>query len=430
MWNKVKKYAFLCVVFSVFIAVFIYADSSDRGNKIIIYGNNSCRICKQFKKQMDLYAIPYQYINLSEDESKKEELKKLVLKDNPELKNILLPVVLVKKTVYIRPDFEEIKNIYFGKTKSIGRKTGDEEARTRLVRLFYKYYKADYVSPESLYNKMPNIKAKSIGRLKSSERKNALRLLNIIRKLHDLKPLSYYKKDQKYTNASVLVMAANNVMTHYPKRSFIYYSDNAAKGSKTSNLFFGSYYSKTFSTEFYINGWVVDEGVRSLGHRRWFLNPFLKYFTYSRVDGSSLRTSKKVSAAATKVMDYPSLHNYSDQKLDFVAYPYKIYPQKLFKNDWFLSFSVIVNRSNLWENAKNNINYSNAKIEVRNSNGKKLRVFDISSNYQGYGVPNLIQWRVDGLKSEEVYWVTIKNVSVYGTNRTYNYYFELVERGK
>jgi hypothetical protein len=52
-------------------------------------------------------------------------------------------------------------------------------------------------------------------------------------------------------------------------------------------------------------------------------------------------------------------------------------------------------------------------------------VSDISANYEGYGVPNHLQWKVAGLKTGVTYTVKIAGVSVNGTARSYEYTFTL-----
>ncbi|MES0491170.1 MAG: hypothetical protein ABUK01_14325, partial [Leptospirales bacterium] len=189
-------------------------------------------------------------------------------------------------------------------------------------------------------------------------------------------------------------------------------------------LYFGDLYrGQAYSTEYFTTGWVVDDRVESLGHRRWILDPFLKYISYGRVDGNG------VSAAALKVIHDES-QDITKTNLNFVAYPYGDYPDRLFAKSWYLSFNAIVDRTSGWGNGQKNINYKKAKIEVRDPKGRKLGVSSIKTNYEGYGIPNIIQWKTRGLANNVEYTVTIKNVTVNGKPKDYTYKFRLLGRQK
>ena len=110
--------------------------------------------------------------------------------------------------------------------------------------------------------------------------------------------------------------------------------------------------------------------------------------------------------------------------VDFVAYPYEEYPRNLFLKNWYLSFSVIADRNNLWNNEK--VDFSDTVIEIHNEDGEVLQVNSIYYDNEGYGIPNNLQWKVNEIKYGIKYTVNIKNVKVFGINKDYEYWFNLI----
>ena len=79
-------------------------------------------------------------------------------------------------------------------------------------------------------------------------------------------------------------------MDHTPSESAKCYSEAGYAGSSTSNLYIRYPYEMdgeplyTHATDS-VRGWLIDEGVYGLGHRRWMLDPFLQKISYGQVDG-------------------------------------------------------------------------------------------------------------------------------------------------
>ena len=59
--------------------------------------------------------------------------------------------------------------------------------------------------------------------------------------------------------------------------------------------------------------------------------------------------------------------------------------------------------------------------------GKALAVTEVSPDYAGYGVPNVLRFRAAGITAGVVHDVTIANVRVNGVLRSYSYTFRLVD---
>jgi len=212
-----------------------------------------------------------------------------------------------------------------------------------------------------------------------------------------------------------LIIVANEEMNHHPDQSYKCWTEEGEFGCSHSNLYMSwGWEDKIPKSEDFVIGWIVDEGVESLGHRRWMLFPFLSNTSYGRVDVLGF------TGAVIKVIN----DEITPSNVDFVAYPYEEYPRNLFIKSWYLSFSVVADRNNLWNNEK--VDFSNATIEIHNENGEALQVNSIYYDNEGYGIPNNLQWKVNGIKYGIKYTVNIKNIKVVGVIKNYEYWFELI----
>lgn len=286
------------------------------------------------------------------------------------------------------------------------------------------------VSMSDIYDENPDINNCYEGKLKDSEKQKAMNYVNYIRSFHKLKSVAYASNYDKETAKSALITVANALLDHFPKSSYYCYTQDGYNGSSTSNLFI--YASTTPSrmptTETGIQEWIIDEGIEDVGHRRNLLNPFLKYTSFGRVDGySKAQSSWFVTGMSIKVHQFPDYHNLSDWTPDFVAYPFEDYPSAYVNPNWYLSFTLIADKSSPWNNDNRLIDYSQASVKVTDPNNNQLSISNLKYDYQGYGVPNCIYWKVTGLQKEVRYTVTISNVKVGGTSRNYTYWFRITD---
>lgn len=277
-----------------------------------------------------------------------------------------------------------------------------------------------YVQPANIKNCKP-------AQMTDVERKKALDAVNAIREKHGLQPVSYNLENDKYTANAALVMVANRTIGHYPSKSLKCYTNEAAIGSKESNLHITAGSSPTLVEENFpkavIDGLLIDEGVKSLGHRAWLLNPFLRSISFGRATDLA---DGYVDGAAVYVQD---VHTQVDTAVDYVAYPYGQYQKAWFKHGWYMSFSAFFDKTDLWKNK--NVDYSKVKIRITDSQGKLLSVKQIAKQDKHHkgasaGLPNLPQWQVSGTKDNERYQVFIENVVVDGKVRNYRYWFEIM----
>ena len=279
----------------------------------------------------------------------------------------------------------------------------------------------------ALYIAQPDIAACQSGTLHPAVTASLVTSLNAVRALHRLPPVVYSPADEASAQQAALIMAANGQLSHTPPTSWACYSALGSAGAGASNLYGGTGNGLTLlSEEQIVAGFMTEINnlvIESVGHRRWLLDPFLGSVAYGRVAGR-YQTSNRADAAAIKVFNLAGPAGPSGTLPEIVAYPYEEYPARFFDTNALLSFSVISNKTSKFANT--NVNFANATISVRIRGGAALTVSRVAFDTQGYGLPNNLQFAVAGLTANTIYDVTIANVIVGGTARSYSYYFRIV----
>jgi hypothetical protein len=285
----------------------------------------------------------------------------------------------------------------------------DEVARVRL---------------EDLYEIRPDIAGCEEGRLKGSEKLKALQYVNAVRALHDLPPVSYRSDDDRAVAQSALIMAANNLVSHDPPPSLTCWTPEGYAASSRSNLAILSFRGtgdELATTEQIIDMFWKDTLVTELGHRRWLLNPFLKYISFGRVDRPALGDSWGVSGAAMRIV-YDQHQDLSGSKLDYVAYPFRDYPAELYNGDLSMSFSVLADRKIYRNNER--VDYAGARVEIIDDGGARVAVRSVRHDNLAYGLANCLYWQAD-VRPGIRYAVRVSGVRVAGDVRSYEYWFTL-----
>lgn len=260
------------------------------------------------------------------------------------------------------------------------------------------------------------------GVLLNAEKQAALNDLNTIRARHGLPAVSYDASGDNQTAQAALMMVANNALNHTPPTTWKCYSSDGAAGAGSSNLamLWSSGSTLSVNSTWAIDGFLIDQNVSSLGHRRWLLDPFMSTVSFGRVD------SNGTVAAALKVIGSASQDLSTYSNLNYVAYPYGDYPASQYTGSDYMSFTVIADRTNEYSNGKSQINLDSASITVKDASGNSLAISGQVTDYAGYGVPNALQWKVTGLQNNVQYTVGISNVTVNGVVRSYSYTFKIV----
>ena len=281
------------------------------------------------------------------------------------------------------------------------------------------------------YQRFPDVDNCYAGKVTELEKRRALKELNLIRQAHGLEAVGYDETKDRFTTASALISSANRLLDHYPSSRLKCYSKDGYEGSRHSNMHLTSDYIVFLPENFaekVIDELIIDDNVFSLGHRLWFLDPFLGDISYGRVThvDNHQRVADAVSIYISNIRQ-----NIINTKADYIAYPDKNYPSNWFTLDWFLHFSVIADKSSREKNITS-VNYANASISVSSADGRTMRVHSIKytdpnkdKDYMGLG--NHIQWRVDGLQKNKKYSVKIKNAMINGTPKDYAYWFNITD---
>lgn len=279
-------------------------------------------------------------------------------------------------------------------------------------------------SPDTVYVERPDISRCDPGVLAEAEKTAVLATLNRIRRLHNLEPVAYAAGYDDEVAASSLIIAANNEITHFPPAGSACYSEAGARGAAGSNLAW-SYPTEASGTALLapsandIRSWLIDPNVPELGHRRWLLDPFLDRVAYGRVDAAPVgRAVNQYAHGAALMVNGQDLSQPPLRAPEFIAYPYGLYPLDLFEIGWYWSFSAVADAGDYWANDE--VDFTNATVRVSGATGD-LRVHSQAANNEAIGLPNLLQWQVDGVEIGETYEVEIAGVGVAGGLRTYAY---------
>ncbi|WP_288382546.1 CAP domain-containing protein [uncultured Acinetobacter sp.] len=264
------------------------------------------------------------------------------------------------------------------------------------------------------------------GKLSAKFRNEFLNELNTVRALHGLPSITYDYAREDEMMQTALILAANNILTHYPKANTNCYSDIGAVGARTSSLEMGVRQNKhDYSPAESITNMVHDKlnlFAGDVGHRLWMLNPFLQKSAYGSVNAPSFKDTRfpYVVGTSYKVV-YPFNHT-TTAPLGVIAYPYHNYPAKYYMAGAILSISVLTDQKNFFANR--NVDYAKANVVVtERSSSAKQKISNI--RYENIGVPNHIQFKFDDLKPNMIYDVKLSNVLVNGQPKEYTYWFNV-----
>lgn len=282
----------------------------------------------------------------------------------------------------------------------------------------------------SPYEREPNIATCDPGILKDGEKQFALQTLNQMRALHGLSAVTYDAASDAITRQSALLGVANQALNHNPPASWTCYTQDGFTGSSQSNLYLrftgnGSQVSSASA----LGSLLVDNGVETLGHRRWMLHPFLGTTSLGRVDGTPPGSPYFYTGISLKVVGgaAPDVANTQAARNGFIAYPQGDYPSIWFEHGWSMSFSVFANLSSAFANDARAISYAFARVAISDASGNALPVTNLKADYTGFGLPNVLYWQVPGTQNNQTYTVRITGVVVNGGDRDYSYTFRVTQ---
>lgn len=281
----------------------------------------------------------------------------------------------------------------------------------------------------SSMSEAPDINNCYAGKLSAKFRNEFLNEINTVRALHGLPSITYDYAREDEMMQTALILAANNILTHYPESNTNCYSDIGAVGAKTSSLEMGVRQNKNdYSPAESITNMVHDKlnlFAGDVGHRLWMLNPFLKKSAYGSVNAPSFKDTRFPYVVGTSYKVVYPFDNPTTAPLGVIAYPYHNYPAKYYMAGSILSITVLTDQKNFFANR--NVDYAKATVVVtERSSGAKQKISNI--RYENIGVPNHIQFNFDDLKLNVIYDVKLSNVLVNGQPKEYSYWFKVDDK--
>ncbi|MCK5889611.1 MAG: hypothetical protein KAG19_06695 [Methylococcales bacterium] len=264
-----------------------------------------------------------------------------------------------------------------------------------------------FSSDQYLYSQSPDTRKCFNGSLNEEAKNRELVTLNEIRKLHNLSAVQYDAREDNQVQSASLTQRSNDFLLHEPPAGSRCFSQEGFEGSRTGNISLGS--QNTDPADDLIR--FMDDafnlsGVGSVGHRRWFLSPFLQYTSYGQVYGAS---AVKVFGFAEDKKKVPLIN-----APNFIAFPYLHYPYAFLsdksarkKTPW--SISIIEDKVSIGNNWHDF--FANARVTVtQKGSDQVLSVQNLFSDVSVIGVPNNLSWVVDGWEYDTWYTVTVDNI--------------------
>lgn len=278
-----------------------------------------------------------------------------------------------------------------------------------------------------VYESDPNIAQCTAGYPSEGTKNIVLERLNYLRAIHKLPPVVYTDEFDDIVAECSLVIAANQKLSHYPDSSWKCYSQDALDGCSSSNIhiMMANYQAETDDAKI-VDGFMIEKNVDELGHRRWFLDPWLADISYGRSEGvgaGQYGAETFTLGAAVHVIG-GAQQDISDSDIEFVAYPFENYPKELYDDSVMMSFTVISNKFSKWSNSA--VDFSSASIAITSETENKVyQIKDLQFDNDGYGVPNNLRWRTTGVRTGLKYNVVIHNVIINNYSQDYIYWFQL-----
>lgn len=322
----------------------------------------------------------------------------------------LLSVILI--IAILTTSFLSVSSFGLGsETADSGYKNLKKLSKAEIVQLVTDEKVNDYMN---FYVTQPSVTSPySMGEVRADMQQNALDRLNAYRRLAGLDSVSLSSEYTKYAQSASVVNAANDIMTHYPTKpdgmpDGLY--NDGYHGAKHGNIACYMGYRPTIGPlAFSVDMWMEDSdeyNIDVLGHRRWVLNPTMKYTGF----GCATATSSWVHTAMYAFDDSARSSDY-----DFISWP----PSGYMANDTEFFTTVHAWSISLNPSEYSTRDLSQVKVELKDSKGNE---WDFEGNADddgffnidlgGYGSNrNAIIFRPDGIEQYEgTYTVTVEGL--------------------
>jgi hypothetical protein len=311
---------------------------------------------------------------------------------------------------------------------SYGENLKISKERQKLLDTFFTLFDNYTTSKGTNYARRPNLARVYAGKLSDKEKKKAIKMVNCIRAMCNLKPVAYFSAGDPYVQQAALIIVANKKPIHRATPKMKFYTATGEQGCRYSNLFYGG---KNYTTEYVAAGYFRDERVLIAGHRQYLLDPFLCRISYGRVDGRSYAGAailiytpgplKKKHGAMT----YGITDIYNDTDLTFVAYPYKEMPWHIFNTNCSLTFTLITDKQHRGRNWRK-IDLLKSNVFIKREDGKRVHPYMMTLR-SVTGLPTLV-WKIRrrDYKWNMTYNVVVELIFKEGGEERYRYYFRMV----
>ena len=281
---------------------------------------------------------------------------------------------------------------------------------------------------EGVYALDPDVGSCTSGIPSDSEKKKVLDRINYLRSIHKLSPVVYDDKDDEIAAECALVIAANEQLSHTPDSSWKCWSQVAYDGCSSSNIHIemASYDISSTNSADIVDGFMTEEyqgEPKTLGHRRWLIDPWLTHIAFGRADYYDGKYFV-IGSAIKLINDDDGTVAIAGSDIKFVAYPFENYPKELYNDNIMMSFTVIKDKLSKYSNGTG-INFASATIAIIDPDNKTMKVKNIESDTDAYGVPNNLRWYVEGIKPNVKYNVTVSDIMINNNPEFYQYWFEL-----
>lgn len=240
----------------------------------------------------------------------------------------------------------------------------------------------------------------SAGKLSDTTSLSSLNMINKIRYIAGLEPVSLNESYSELAQTGMLADAINKKLSHTPTKPAGMSDEMYAKayeGCSNSNIMWSSSVGYTLNTAI-VNGWLGDSdssNISRLGHRRWILDPRMKQTGFGSVVGSNGRYSAMYATdGAYRASDADVDHSIG------VAWPARMMPLGYFSGSdaWSFSIGKQVEKDGVNVTLKRTKDGKTWNFPDSSKNSSKSNYYFNVDN-GGYGLAGCVIFRPDGVNS-------------------------------
>jgi len=213
--------------------------------------------------------------------------------------------------------------------------------------------------------------------------------------------ISFNATSNAKSQEAAVMMTANNDINHTPPDTWTCYTVDGAEAAGKSNLARG--YSSVPAA---MDAWIIDNGINSVGHRRWILFPPQAEMGIGAAFGSGSSSSQVLWVFGSP----GGVFGTRPLSPEWVAWPPK----------GFVPYQLV---PSLWSFSYNNADFGSATVSMTQGGSPVSTSLEPVQN--GFG-DNTLVWTPSGLPGgapvqDITYSVTINNVMISGSPQSFAY---------